>query len=242
MNWLSERPIAHRGLHDRSAGVPENSVVAFEAACTAGYGIELDTRLSRDGQVMVFHDRRLTRLTGSVAKFNELTASALTALRLEQTDHGIPTLADVLKRVAGRVPLLIEIKNNQRHAGPHEAAVAELLTSYKGTCAISSFNPYSVAWFGRHMPDLLRGQTSSLYPQKDIQTPWTVRTSLKHLTVNPISCPDFIVYHHRALIMRSPGWARRRGMPVLSYTIKTDDQLAQARRFADNVIFENIRP
>jgi len=217
-------------------------MAAFEAACQAGYGIELDTQLSSDGEVMVFHDWKLDRLTEGRSDLKDMSRSDLAELSLAGTDQRIPTLAEVLQLVAGRVPLLVEIKNRHRHAGALESAVAELLKTYQGPCAILSFNPFSVAWFARRLPDMLRGQTSSHFPQINTQVPWPVRTALKHMIFNPISRPDFIVYDHRALTMRSPRRARRRGLPLLTFTIKTEDELAHARQHADNVIFENVRP
>jgi glycerophosphoryl diester phosphodiesterase len=242
VSWLTEHPIAHRGLHDGLAGIPENSMAAFEAACQAGYGIELDAQLSSDGNVMVFHDWTLDRLTQGLGELRDTCREELVGLTLAGTGQRIPTLAEVLRLVAGRVPLLIEIKNRHRHAGKLESAVAELLKSYEGPCAILSYNPFSVAWFARRLPDLLRGQTSTHFPQINTQVPWPVRTALKHMIFNPMSRPDFIVYDHRALTMRSPRRARRRGLPLLAYTIKTEDELVYARQHADNVIFENVRP
>lgn len=242
MNWLTERAFAHRGLHDQSAAVPENSVSAFEAACQADYGIELDVQLSRDGQAMVFHDSHLERLTGRDAEFCDLGQDEIAALRLEGTDQKMPTLEDVLKLVAGRVPLLVEVKNERFSTGPLERAVADLLKSYRGNFAVISFNPLSVAWFARHRPDFLRGQSATHFPNGFNRLPRILLMVMEHMVLNFLSRPNFIVYDHRSLTRRGPRRARRRGLKVVAFTIKTEAELSHARQHADNVIFENVQP
>jgi glycerophosphoryl diester phosphodiesterase len=242
VNWLTQRPFAHRGLHGGPAGWPENSLAAFEAACNAGYGIELDTQLSRDGEVMVFHDPHLLALTGHDAALKDLTRDQLAELRLGGADQHIPSLEEVLDLVAGRAPLLLEVKNKKRRVGPLESAVAGILKSYAGDCAVISFNPLSVAWFAKHMPGLPRGQTASHFPHGNVMLPWASRRALKHLQFNKLSRPDFIVYDHRALTTKTPRRARRHCDTLLTFTIRTEEQLAYARRYADNVIFETVRP
>jgi len=243
VNWLNQQAYAHRGLHGVAAGgLAENSLAAFEAACVAGYGIELDTQLSRDGEVMVFHDSHLERLTGRDADLKDLTCAELAELRLDGGDQHIPTLAEVLALVAGRAPILVEIKNDQRRVGPLESAVAGLLKNYAGPCAVISFNPLSIAWFAKRMPALPRGQTASHFPKGNVLIHWALRSALKHMAFNRLSRPDFIIYDHRGLTLRPPQSARRRGLPLLTYTIQTEAELAHAQRHADNVIFENVRP
>jgi glycerophosphoryl diester phosphodiesterase len=153
---FQERPIAHRGLW-RSGGAPENSLAAFEAACRQGYGIEFDVRLSADGEAMVFHDETLERLTASAGLVEENTADALSALRLLGSDQTIPTLAEVLALIDGRVPILVELKTPPGQEGLLEGRVAELLGAYGGPAAVLSFNADALAWLASHAPDIVRG-------------------------------------------------------------------------------------
>ncbi len=242
MNWLTTRAFAHRGLHDKSADAPENSLPAFEAACQAGYGIELDTQVSRDGAAMVFHDSHLERLTGRDAEFCDLGQDELAALRLEGGNQHMPTLDEVLSLVDGRVPLLIEVKNETFSTGPLESAVAASLKHYSGEFAVISFNPLSVAWFARHRPTLLRGQSASHFPDGFNRLPRLLLIALKYMMFNFLSRPNFIIYDFRGLTHRTPRRARRRGYTLLAYTIKTEADLSHSRQHADNVIFENVRP
>jgi glycerophosphoryl diester phosphodiesterase len=142
-------PLAHRGLW-RSGGAPENSLAAFEAACRAGYGIELDVRLSADGEAMVFHDETLERLTASAGLVEEQTTDELQALRLLGSCENIPTLAEVLAGVDGRAPLLVELKTPPGQEGLLERRVAELLGAYAGPVAVLSFNADALAWLAAH--------------------------------------------------------------------------------------------
>ena len=155
------RPIAHRGFHDVAAGVPENSIAAFEAAIEAGYGIELDVQRSLDDAAMVFHDYNLDRLTAEAGPIADRTTEALRAIPLIGGTGTVPTLIQVLDYVAGRVPLLIEIKDQDGGLGPDigplEYAVAEALRNYTGDAAVMSFNPHSIAKMADFLPDMPRG-------------------------------------------------------------------------------------
>src|SRR3954466_4751370 len=121
--WLVRTPIAHRGLHAARDGRPENSLAAFAHACALGFPAEMDVRLTRDGEVVVFHDRALERLTGASGSVDERTAAELRGLRLLGTAEPVPLLRDVLALVAGRVPLLIELKPSALGADLEHAVV-----------------------------------------------------------------------------------------------------------------------
>ena len=164
-------PIAHRALHDRSQRRPENSAAAVRAAVAAGYAIEIDLQFSADGMPMVFHDEDLDRLTAERGPLNARPAAELSRICLTDCDETIPTLATVLALVSGRVPLLIEIKDQTSTMsdtdGRLEAAVAALLVLYQGPVAVMSFNPYSVAHMARLVPGIPRGLTTSAYDPED---------------------------------------------------------------------------
>ena len=158
------RPIAHRALHDVNAGRPENSRAAIEAAIRAGYGIEIDIQRSSDGVAMVFHDYTLDRLAEATGPIATRTAAELGQLRLKGNDEGIPTLSEVLELVDGRVPLLIEVKDQDGQMGPNvgplETAIAADLAGYGGPVALMSFNPNSVAALAELLPETARGLTT----------------------------------------------------------------------------------
>ncbi len=165
------RPIAHRALHDRAQGRPENSRAAVRAAVAAGYGIEIDVQPSSDGVAMVFHDEWLDRLTEATGPINAQTAADLGRIALKYGDEGIPTLAEILAIVDGQVPLLIEIKDQDGQMGPAlgplEHATARALRGYTGPVALMSFNPHSVARMAELAPHLPRGLTTSAYDYAD---------------------------------------------------------------------------
>ncbi|MEL6314891.1 MAG: glycerophosphodiester phosphodiesterase family protein, partial [Pseudomonadota bacterium] len=160
-----QAPIAHRALHDAGRGRVENSRAAIEAAMAAGYAIEMDLQLSHDHQAMVFHDYHLDRLTGETGPVLVRDAAELTRIKLGEGEDGIPTFAEALELVAGRVPLLIELKDQHGTLGVTngalEQAVARALRRYTGPCAVMSFNPNMVAELARLLPDIPRGLVTS---------------------------------------------------------------------------------
>jgi glycerophosphoryl diester phosphodiesterase len=238
-HWLVDTPIAHRGLHDLAGGRPENSIAAFEAAAQAGYAIELDVQLCADGVPIVFHDLELARLTGVGGRVDQWTARKLGQISLARTHERIPTLVEVLQLVAGRAPLLIELKN-EGIPGAMERAVAQALGRYQGPFAIQSFNPRTVNWFRLHLPHVLRGQLAG--DMRDARISPQKRFVLRHMLLNPRTRPDFIAYDVRCLPATSAALWRRSGHPVLAWTVRCGEDLAKARAFADNVIFELIDP
>ena len=244
MRWLTETPVAHRGLHDLGRGRAENTASAFRAAMKAGYAIECDVGLSADGVPVVFHDDTLGRLTGVDGPLESRTAAELMVLPVLGTRDTVPRLADLLALVAGKVPLLVELKGGRGRRGRLEPAVARLLADYRGPVAIQSFDPAMVTWFRRHAPGVLRGQISMNYAMEDDEEapPARLRGPLTNLAFWRQNQPDFIAYDIRAL----PNWAvarhRRAGVPVLAWTVRSAADRARAALHADNVIFEHWRP
>ena len=240
VDWLTSAPVSHRGLHDLKAGVPENSLAAFEASCRAGLPIELDIRILGDGTVVVFHDKDLKRIANDPRRVSNLGKTDLAKISLLGTAERLPTLAETLDLVAGRVPLLIEIKNEHHHAGALEQKLYQQIKNYHGDFAVISFNPISLAWFARRHPQILRGQTSSHLPVLRLDYLAPVHAGLKHLAFNSLSQPHFIIYNHRGLTMRAPRRARRLGMQVLAYTIRSEAERVEALKYCDNIIFEGF--
>jgi glycerophosphoryl diester phosphodiesterase len=235
--WLRERPIAHRGLHDGER--PENSLEAFEAAVVAEHPIELDVRRLRDGHVVVFHDAELERMTGRPGAVEHQTKGDLASVRLQGTRAPIPLLEEVLELVAGRVPLVIEIKNEGRVGAP-EHALERALREYDGPVALQSFNPLTLAWFREHAPHHPRGQLASDF--EDAELAGYERFLLRRLLLAPLSRPDYVGYELRCLPYWAPSLARRLGLPLIAWTVRSQEDLALASRRADNYIFESIRP
>lgn len=235
--WFARRPIAHRGLHDEE--LPENTVPAFEAAAEAGYALELDVHLTSDQQVVVFHDETLDRLTSERGPLSARTCAELGALKVADSQATIPSLANVLEAVERRVPVLVEIKN-EGDPGTLEAKVAEVLAGYRGQVAVQSFNPMTLRWFRQHAPKYARGLLASDFD--DTKLARYKKFVLRRLLLAPLVAPAFIGYDIECLPYWAPAVVRRLGIPVVAWTVKTEDALVRARKTADNVIFEHIRP
>lgn len=236
-------PIAHRALHDRAAGRIENSSAAIKAAVTAGYAIEIDLQLSSDGVPMVFHDEDLDRLTGEAGPLHARTAADLGRVRLRDSTDTIPTLAEVLDLIGGRVPLLIEIKDQTLVMGPTdgklEAATAKALQGYVGDVALMSFNPHSVAHMARLAPHLPRGITTSAYDPDDwAPLPKDVCDRLRPIPDYDATGSSFISHEARDLARPRVAELKAQGTRVLCWTIRSAADEALARRIADNVTFE----
>ena len=185
---------AHRGLHSRDRSVPENSLAAFRLAARAGYGIELDVQLSKDGQVVVFHDTDLKRVCGVDKRVDELTLAELQQLRLCGTEERIPLFSEVLGAIRGAGPLLVELKTGRRNRELCEKTY-KLQESYRGDVCIESFNPFIVAWFRFHAPDLIRGQLAAPYGDyRRDKLPVLRSFLLSRNLFNIFARPQFIAY------------------------------------------------
>ncbi|MFG6594592.1 glycerophosphodiester phosphodiesterase family protein [Sulfitobacter sp. 1A13368] len=239
-------PLAHRALHDLAAGRPENSRAAVRAAVDAGLGIEIDLQLSADGKPMVFHDYGLERLTAEQGAVRLRDANALAAIPLRGGDEGIPTLEDILDIVAGRVPLLVEFKDQDGAMGPDvgalEAAAAELLGRYQGDLAVMSFNPHSVRALARLLPEVPRGLTTSAYRPDEWPLPEATCDQLREIPDYADSGSCFI--SHEADDLNRPRVAelKAEGAAVLCWTIRSQAEEEIARQVAQNVTFEDYLP
>ncbi|WP_136645186.1 glycerophosphodiester phosphodiesterase family protein [Tabrizicola sp. YIM 78059] len=236
-------PIAHRALHDPAAGRIENSPAAVAAAVAAGYGIEIDLQLSKDGEAMVFHDETLDRLTDETGPVNARTAAELGHVRLKGSTDTIPTLAQVLAQIDGRVPLLIEIKDQSLTMGPTdgrlEAATADALKGYAGPVALMSFNPASVAHMSRLAPHLPRGLTTSAYDPDDwAPLPADTCARLREIPDYDATGSSFISHEAHDLNRPRVSELKSQGAVILCWTIRSPEDEARARTIADNVTFE----
>jgi glycerophosphoryl diester phosphodiesterase len=251
LNPLSDaflrRPFAHRALHDRAKGRIENSLSAIEAAVEAGYGIEIDVQLSSEGEAMVFHDDTLDRLTGEIGPINFRTVSELGRIKLKGSSDTIPTLVQVLEIVKGRVPLLIEIKDQSRRMGPTdgrlEAATAAALDRYGGEVAVMSFNPASVALMSSLAPRIPRGITTSAYDPEDwAPMPVALCDQLREIPDYETTLSSFISHEASDLARPRVAELKAMGAAILCWTIRSPSEEAVARQIADNVTFEGYLP
>ncbi|WP_371155464.1 glycerophosphodiester phosphodiesterase family protein [Jannaschia sp. 2305UL9-9] len=239
--------IAHRALHDRQDGRPENSLAAIQAAVDLGVAIELDVQPSADGQAMVFHDDTLDRLTAETGPIDARTADELTLIPLLGGHEGIPTLPQVLALVDGRVPLLIEVKDRDGQMGPNigglEDATLAALAGYSGDVALMSFNPNSVAYLAAQAPHIPRGIVTSAY--SDAHWPELTPETRAHLAAVPDldrTKAAFISHEVGALTMPRVAEIKAQGLPILCWTVRSAEQEAQARQIADAVTFEGYLP
>lgn len=240
------RPIAHRALHDITAGRAENSHKAVQAAIDAGYGIEIDVQLSSDGQAMAFHDDALDRLTNATGPLRAHNAASLSAIPLKHDGDTIPTLPEILRRVAGRVPLLIEIKDQDGQLGPNigqlEQATADALSGYDGPVAVMSFNPHAIIAMAALAPDIPRGLTTDPFTATDWpDVPQDRRTQLAQITDFTAAKACFISHNASDLSAAPVKQLWENGFPVLCWTIKSPKAEAAARKLADNITFEGYQ-
>lgn len=223
---------AHRGLH--GDGAPENSLAAFRAAKAEGFGVELDVQLTADGKAVVFHDGTLLRMCGSEKEARALTAEQLSRFSLLDTDEHIPTLREALEALGG-VPVICEIK---APTDPHGLStlctqVEKELRAYAGKYCVESFSPFAVRWFYKNAPDIVRGQLAESAPRPSLS-----RILAANLCFNFLSRPDFVAYNCRDT--RPPGFQAMRlfAIPLIAWTVKSEEELTKAEKIFDAFIFE----
>lgn len=231
---------AHRGLHNEDRA--ENSMSAFRAAVEAGYGIELDVRLSKDGKLVVFHDDTLDRVCGREGKAIDFTAEELSTFKLCGTEDGIPLFSDVLRMINGRIPLLVEIKED---AGDKAVSTAtcEMMKKYKGDYIIESFNPMSLANVKKLLPSVSRGILCQKYMELE-QYRKPLFYILQLMLTNLMCRPAFIAFNHEHANALSLKVSRAVfGVPTVAWTVRSSDEEALARKNGfDGIIFESYIP
>jgi glycerophosphoryl diester phosphodiesterase len=231
VEWIAGTTFAHRGLYGINA--PENSPMAFAKALERGLGIECDVQRSSDGLPVVFHDWDLDRLTGERGLVRARPARELCGIALAGSNDTVPSLTDLLTRVAGRVPLLIEVKSKRElRVSAFCRAIRAALEGYRGPVAVMSFDPRVGYWFARHAPHVPRGLVVT---EENARTLWG---SLKRHLALWQARPDFLAYDVRDLPSRFAAAQRARGLPVATWTVRTPDLLARARTHADAPIAE----
>lgn len=229
--WLTEWEFAHRGLHRE--GVPENSLAAAEGAIARGMGIECDIQRSADDHAMVFHDWDLARLTGEAGDTEHRTAEALEELRLLGTDQHPVRLAHFLEVVAGRVPLLVEIKSKPGYDVEWTcSSVAWLLDSYRGDVAVMSFDPRVPEWFADQASRITRGVVGTDSLENGFEGVWRTPEALA------AAQPDFLAIDVRDLTRSEAAAWRAAGRPLLTWTVRSAETRATGLAHADALIAE----
>jgi glycerophosphoryl diester phosphodiesterase len=227
---LGALPFAHRGLH--GPGRVENSRAAFAAAIAAGHGIELDVQASRDGEALVFHDHVLDRLTGAEGDVAARSAAELGAIRLTGTDEAIPALREILQLIGGAVPLLIEVKAPDRKVARLCLAIFRALEGYRGPVGVMSFNPEVPRWFAAHAPRVLRGLVVTESGRRGL------RGRIERALAFWRSGARFLACDVRDLPSRFARARRKRGIPVYTWTVRSEAHRARAALHADQIIYE----
>ena len=238
---LKKKYFAHRGLHDNAGDAPENSMAAFRRAVDAGYGIELDVQMTKDGVPVIFHDAKPKRMCGADGEICDYTYEELQKFTLADSNEHIPRLEELLLMVGGRVPLIVEIKAEKADVSCCEV-IDKLLRTYGGEYCIESFNPLVLFWFRRHHNEVVRGQLSTNF-RKDGESKVFFSVALTHLLCNFVGKPDFIAYNLK--YMEEPGRRICRKLfkcPAAAWTVRSFEELEKARGAFDLFIFESFRP
>jgi glycerophosphoryl diester phosphodiesterase len=244
-DWLTARPVAHRGLHDRARGIIENMPSAFQAAIAGNFSIELDVQLTADGEAMVHHDATLGRLNEGSAKLTDLTAAQLKQVPFKDTADRMITLGELCELAAGRVPLVIEIKSHFDGNRKLVARVAEVLKSYQGPAVAMSFDPDKVLALKELAPKISRGIVAQRTYDDDYwsKTSAEQRHGMTALRHGFSTQPHFVAFWVDQLPAPAPWIARNLfGCPLLTWTVRTQEQRQRAAQYADQMIFEGFVP
>ena len=227
--------IAHRGFH--SDFIPENSLSAFSKAVENGYGIELDIHITRDGEIVVFHDDSLERMCGVDLKIEELTLAEIKQYSLSNTDEKIPTFKDVLALVDGKVPLIVELKSMNVNNNIFCETVNEILSGYKGKYCVESFNPFAVAWYKKHRKNIFRGQLA----QNTKKKPFIAKISSAFL-INFLVRPDFIAFEQKYSNNINFRIQKLLGAFCVGWTFKSQKDVDKKKNVFSSFIFEKFNP
>ena len=239
LDWLTARPVAHRGLHDATAGIVENTATAFRAAIEGQYGIECDLQLSADGEAMVFHDDTLDRLTERRGALAALSCAELKAIRFKGTVDRMMTLGELCDLTAGRVPMVLEVKSHFTEDSALAIRIAAVVQGYAGPVAAMSFDPFVVGALRHAAPGLPRGLVAQSRPDPEVPS----GDPFRYLATAFRSRPHFLAWSVGDLTTLWPLLGRWGfGLPLLTWTVRSEADCQRARRWADQMIFEGFRP
>ena len=234
------RYYAHRGLFDNEARTPENSLPAFRKAVKAGYGIEFDVQLSKDGKLVVFHDATLKRMCGVEGHVWDYTLEELKQFRLMNTEETIPTLEETLKVIGGRVPLIIEYKLDRVQTKVCELA-DQVLRKYQGPYCIECFHPLAVMWYRNNRPDIMRGQLCEEHFRNEQFKGKPIYTIMSFLLPNVATRPDFVAYNFKHANNISRRICKWMGALSVAYTVKSEEDHAKVKDQFDLFIFDSFK-
>jgi glycerophosphoryl diester phosphodiesterase len=240
VDWLTARPIAHRGLHDAAQGIIENTATAITAAISADYGIEVDLQVTANGEAVVHHDDRLERLTEGSGRIDQYTSAELKRVPFKNTSDRMLTLAELCELVGGRAVLLVEMKS--RFDGDRRLArhVADILSGYSGPRAAMSFDAAQIGMLREYAPSLRRGAVAERHVRRtgdhaEISGGWNLTSLFR-------ARPQFVAYALRDFPAAAPLLAGMLRLPVLTWTVRSKEDQRRARRWADQIIFEGFLP
>jgi len=236
IDFLCKPPlIAHRGFFDNNNGIPENSIIAFKRAIDCNYSIEFDVHLLKDGNIIVFHDDNLNRMTGIDKSVKNCTYDEIKNLKLLDTNQTIPLLKDVLNLIDGKVTILIELKYDVK-VGLLEEKLLKILREYNGKYAVQSFNPKSVYWFKKNAPNIIRGQLSCSFTKTKMSK--LKRYFMSNMIFNCITKPDFISYNYETIDKILP--KIKNGMKLLVWTVRNKETYEKNVKYCNNLICEKF--
>lgn len=233
---------AHRGLFDNERDYPENTLAAFSRAVEAGYGVELDVRLTKDDKLVVAHDTGLRRICGKDVAIRDMTYEELSQCHVLGSSQTIPLFGDVLDVIGGRVPLIVEIKA-ERNPLKSSRLTDEALSSYPGTYCIESFDPRVLVWYRAHRPSVIRGQLSNDFSHSPGTGIRALDAMLSAMLFNPLTWPDFIAYGW--VYARKPSvrfWHAILRCPLVAWNITSQQALDEAKQGFDAYIFDSFTP
>ncbi len=244
LNWLTARPIAHRGLHDPRNGVIENTQSAVARAVDHGFAIEVDLQISADGEAMVFHDETLDRLTEASGPVADRSAQELVSVRFRETGDHMQTLPALLQQVSGEATLILELKSLWNENTVLARRTAEVLDDYAGPVAVMSFDPALITASRSLAPDRVRGIVACRF---DDAAEWPALSASQRLGLRFFSHmaqtrPHFVSYDIMALESVAPRLLRAVGVPLITWTVRDETQANYGATWADQITFEGFLP
>lgn len=235
LKFLKETIIAHRGVHNEK-DIIENSLEAFKEAVNKNYIIELDVHFLKDGEVVVFHDDNIERMTGINKNLKDCTYDEIRNIKLLNKNTYIPKFSDVLKLVDGKVPILIELKNDNKVV-LLESSLVQILKKYNGKYAVQSFNPLSIMWFKNNYPNIIRGQLVCKFKNKKMDN--IKKFILKTMFFNIITNPDFISHSVDDLSYKEVNKIKKNKF-ILGWTVRNKERYDELIKYYDNLICEKF--